>query len=286
MEFSKFKATQNDDGRTLLKVLSRYFEAIPASRIERIFRKNDVKINNNRKVSKTTIVNMGDEIMVYGISKTEAHQTNNDLDFKSVEIKFKNVYEDENILVVDKPINIAMHSEDNSLDMQVLKYLKFKKVDSFVPSHIGRLDKEVSGLVVYAKNLKTQKQLERQNTLTKIYMFKSDFNVEKQVVSGYIYKNEAKKKMSFSKKFVEGSKPFETILYIEKKRKFAQITTGRKHQIRLSLSAINCPIWGDRKYGGKKHERLMLHSYIVKFDKLRDELAYLNKSEFVSEPKW
>ncbi|MFL0972996.1 RluA family pseudouridine synthase, partial [Mycoplasmopsis synoviae] len=61
---------------------------------------------------------------------------------------------------------------------------------------------------------------------------------------------------------------------------------GRKHQIRLSLAYLNKPIYGDKKYKGKKWTRLMLHSYYLKFLNLEDNLKYLNKMEFYSNPKW
>ncbi|TNK92233.1 RluA family pseudouridine synthase, partial [Mycoplasmopsis pullorum] len=149
MTLSKIRATQNDHGRKLIKVLMKYFPSVPTSRLERLFRKKDIKINNQRNFSKDYVVQQGDEIWVYGLEQSEI------LDqeiTKSKKRDFKVVYEDQNILIVDKKAGVVMHSNDDSLDSQIMDYLKFTPNDSFTISHIGRLDKETSGLVIYAKN--------------------------------------------------------------------------------------------------------------------------------------
>ncbi|MEE3928442.1 RluA family pseudouridine synthase [Mycoplasmopsis ciconiae] len=285
MNLIKIKATKNDQNRTLFKVLSKYFSNVPISRLEKLFRKKDIKVNGNRKIDKSYLVVENDLIEIYGLENVTDHQKENE--FKTSEVKFSPIYEDDNILIINKPINVAMHSEEDCLDFQVLKYLKFNKSDSFIPSHLGRLDKETSGLVVYAKNFETLKTFkENPDLIQKTYWFKSDFEGPNTLVKGYIYKNEDKKKMSYSPTQKPNSQYFETNLFIENRKKFATITTGRKHQIRLSLTAIGKPIYGDRKYGGKKADRLMLHAYILKFNKLPKKLSYLSNKEFIANVKW
>ncbi|TNK92745.1 RluA family pseudouridine synthase, partial [Mycoplasmopsis pullorum] len=143
-------------GRKLIKVLMKYFPSVPTSRLERLFRKKDIKINNQRNFSKDYVVQQGDEIWVYGLEQSEI------LDqeiTKSKKRDFKVVYEDQNILIVDKKAGVVMHSNDDSLDSQIMDYLKFTPNDSFTISHIGRLDKETSGLVIYAKNYQILQEL-------------------------------------------------------------------------------------------------------------------------------
>ncbi|WP_429980822.1 pseudouridine synthase, partial [Mycoplasmopsis bovis] len=116
----------------------------------RIFREKDIKVNGIRTNDKQYKLQLGDVITVYGISEIAKPEKKN-----TANINFKVIYEDKNLLIVDKATNIAMHSEENCLDDQIHKYLNFKKTSSFVPASIGRIDKKTSGLVVYAKNYKT-----------------------------------------------------------------------------------------------------------------------------------
>ncbi|QKT05363.1 RluA family pseudouridine synthase [Mycoplasma sp. OR1901] len=275
-------ATKNDSGRTIYKLIAKYLINLPKSKLESLFRKKDIKINGKRINDKTVIVQENDQIVIYGVyDKKEKGQL-----FK-VEQNFDVIYEDENILIVDKKIGVEVHGSDDSLDNQVLSYLKFKQVDSFKPSHVGRLDKETSGLIIYGKNYQTVKHLNDKITnFEKKYIFKSDFNEPHREIELYFSKDNLTGKIKASPKPKEGSKYSKTILYTEKNKKIAQILTGRKHQIRLTLKFLGKPIYGDIKYGGKKAERLMLHSYYLKLQNLNGDLKYLNGFEFYSLPKW
>ncbi|MBN4083239.1 RluA family pseudouridine synthase [Mycoplasma sp. CSL10137] len=275
-------ATKNDSGRTIYKLIAKYLTNLPKSKLESLFRKKDIKINGKRINEKSLIVQENDQIVIYGIfDKKEKKEV-----FK-VEQNFNIIYEDENILIVDKKIGVEVHGPDNSLDNQVLSYLKFKQIDSFKPSHVGRLDKETSGLIIYGKNYHTVKQLnDKISNFDKKYMFKSDFNEQYKEVELYFLKDYSTGKMKVSPKEKENSKYSKTILYVEKNKKIAQILTGRKHQIRLTLKFLGKPIYGDIKYGGKKADRLMLHSYYLKLQNLNGDLKYLNGFEFYSLPKW
>lgn len=118
----KFIAKNNDVNRSLFKYLVNMLDNVPVSRIEKLFREKDVKLNNKRTNDKQYKLQLGDEILVYGLKDIEKEQTH----FES-DINFKVIYEDKNLLIVDKAANIAMHSEPNSLNDQVLKYLNYKK---------------------------------------------------------------------------------------------------------------------------------------------------------------
>lgn len=284
MEYIKFNATKNDQGRTVFKLLIKYFDNVPVSRIERVFRQKDIKINGLRNVNKNQVIKEKDLIEVYGLSDLKNVEEKNK---KEIKILFHPIYEDENILLVHKPEKIAIHSEDNCLDEQVLSYLRYKKVDSFIPSHVGRLDKETSGIMLYAKNYETLNYLnENAKNIEKTYIFKSDFNMDNLIVDGYIFHDNSKQKMKVSKDYVENAKKFTTKLFMIRDRKFAQIITGRKHQIRATLSYLGYPIYGDHKYGGKKFNRLMLHAYSIKFKNMTGKFKYLNDHEYLKEPNW
>lgn len=271
---NKFTATKNDEGRTLLKYLESVLNEVPKSRIERLFRNKDLKVNSKRITDKKYIVKEGDTIEVFGVrfgAKTFTKVANN-LDI---------IYEDDNVLIVNKPINVEVHGSDKSLDMQVLSYLDFKKVDSFVPSHIGRIDKVTSGIMVYGKNYDTVRQMnDNVDKFIKIYKCKSKLK-ESQTLKAMIHHNELDKKEYVSEEF---GKPCETIFKVNEDGIVdAQIMTGRKHQIRASLEFLKAPILGDTKYGGVAAERVYLHSYKIEFNGLDGALKYLSGREFISE---
>ncbi|MFV8471590.1 pseudouridine synthase family protein [Mycoplasma sp. B6188] len=287
----EIKATKNDAGRSVFKVISKYCSTLPLSRIEKIFRKKDIKINNERKITKNQIINEGDLISIYGILEDSA-------EFKEAEVNtakpnFKVLYEDENILIIDKPTGVEVHGEDNCLDNQVLTYLNFKPVDSFKPSHIGRLDKETSGIILYGKNYQTVSYFnDHSDSLIKKYTFWSNINLEKYTsanpleITLYSAKDEPNKRMKVSPKKIQNGKITTTLFYMEDGKKVAQLVTGRKHQIRVTLKYLGYPIYGDRKYHGPNAKRLQLHSYSLKFQNITGDLKYLNNYEVFSLPNF
>ncbi|MGX9339562.1 pseudouridine synthase family protein [Mycoplasma sp. 1890] len=276
---NKFRAKKDDVDRILYKYILKVCDNVPKSRIEKIFREKDIKVNGVKTNDKQYKLQLDDEIIVYGISEIQKPKKRN-----TANINFKVIYEDKNILIVDKAINIAMHSEENCLDDQVHKYLNFKKTSSFVPASIGRIDKKTSGLVVYAKNYKTLVVFdEYQKYFEKIYQFVADFNEEKLDITVRLEKDIKNEKMRVNPDF--GIKA-RTIFFKEGNRSYAQIVTGKKHQIRATLEYLKSPILGDTKYGGKKAKRLYLHSYSIKFQNLPDEFNEYNNQIFISQPRW
>lgn len=170
MNLIKLKASKNDEGRTLFKFLIKNLNNVPVSAIEKVFRLKDIKVNGIKTNNKSYLIVKNDIILVYGledVKKNISYQT---------QIDFKVIYEDKNILVIDKPINVSMHGFDDSLDNQVLSYLNYKQTDSFIPSSIGRLDRVTSGLIIYAKTYSALVQLNNKiNLHEKYYLLKSDF---------------------------------------------------------------------------------------------------------------
>ncbi len=279
MNLIKLKATKNDEGRTLYKYLIKQLNNVPVSKIEKVFRLKDIKVNGVKTNNKTYSIVAGDQIFVYGIEDVKIKENIN------TEIKFKIIYEDNNILVIDKPINVSMHGFDDCLDNQVLTYLNYQQIDSFRPASIGRLDRSTSGLIVYAKTYKALVQLnEKINEHEKIYLLKSDFPWEKNHVVFYGRKDNKTHEMNLFE-----TKPglrMETIFFSDRNKKYAKILSGKKHQIRITLKHLGYPIYGDKKYGGKFDKRVYLHSYKIIFHSLTKELEYLNDTQFICDIKW
>lgn len=284
-------AKENDHGRTLLKFVSKILENYSIFQIEKLFRKKEIKVNKKAQ-SKKYIIQKNDVIQIYTNEKLdklkiqEQEKQSKKYIPRKIKFDFDVIYEDENILVLNKHINVAVHDGVWSLDNQVLKYLKTQKINSFVPSHVGRLDKATSGLIIYAKNYFSLVELnKKQNFFLKYYIFQSDIEIKKEFeVKINIEKNDKLKKMQVSNK--EKSITAVTKFLNIDNFKVAQIITGKKHQIRLTLEHLGFPIYGDTKYGGRKNKRLFLHSYKIICLNLEGKLKYLNNKTFINLPNW
>ncbi|ADR24890.1 RluA family pseudouridine synthase [Mycoplasmopsis bovis] len=282
----KFVAHKNDGGRKLIKYISSLFKDLPESRIYKLLRQKCVKINGKRITDSNHIINEGDEVVIYGI-KEQATIYIYDV---GLQLDSKIIYEDDNILIINKKAGKVVHGELLCLDNQVLSYLKFKQNSSFKPSHVGRLDKWTSGLIVYAKNYKALRELnDKIGFFDKIYTLKSDYNGGDNVVSAYIHHDEKMQKMIVTKNPAGlNNQIVKTKIYVDSNKLYAQLLTGRKHQIRATMEYLGYPIYGDIKYGWRKktNKRIYLHSYKLGFNNLSSPLEYLNGREFECNEDW
>lgn len=281
----KYICNKNDKGRTLYKTSLKIFSNLPISKIEKMFRLKEIKVNNARTNDKKMILQENDEIIFY------CHYDNN----KNVENTKNNtnsilqiIYEDQNILIINKENNISMHGFFNSLDMLVLNYLNIDFNSTFKPSHIGRLDKETSGLVIYAKNYSTLRFLQENKLFEKTYILKNDFPLpfNKEIKNRILIQENNKSVLVYPYDANLG-KEAKTIFFTKDSVIYAQITTGRKHQIRATAASLGYPIYGDIKYNGIPSNRLYLHCFKLKFNEKinNEELNYLSNKEFQANPK-
>ncbi|WP_406615278.1 pseudouridine synthase [Mycoplasmopsis hyopharyngis] len=280
----KYTCNQNDQGRTLYKISLKIFPNLPISKIEKMFRSKEIKVNNVRTNDKKMILQENDEIIFYCHYEQQPNiqKVNNNFDILQI------IYEDQNILIVNKPNDISMHGFKNCLDFQVLEYLKVDPKLTFKPSHIGRLDKETSGLVVYAKNYSTLRFLQENKSFEKTYILKNDFPLpfNKEIKNRILIQDNQKSVLVYPIDSNFG-KEASTIFFSQNSTVYAQIITGRKHQIRATAAWLGYPIYGDTKYNGISSNRLYLHCFKLKFNQNinNQELNYLSNKEFQAEPK-
>ena len=249
-------------------------------------RKKDIKINGKR-INKDITVFEGDEILVY--IADSLLETNK-------KIKLDIIFEDDNILLINKPANIEVTGE-NSLTSVVHRTYENS---TFKPMPCHRLDRNTTGLILFAKNeeslnilLDKFKNHEIKNHyLALVYGFPST-NFKRN--EAYLFKDNKKSMVYISDVPKKGYVKIVTSFSVLEKRKNnssvldVEIETGKTHQIRAHLAYLGYPIIGDGKYGkndvnkmfGKKQQ--MLCSYKLKFDFVSDSglLSYLNGKEFV-----
>lgn len=298
----KLVITENQAGQRLDRFLKKYMKKAPLSAIYKFIRK-DIKLNG-RRAKEDTMLCEGDELTLY-IPDDKFKELSEPVKKKPVKKQFKIVYEDDNLLIVDKPWGLLTHGDahekKNTLANQVCGYLKEKgEYDpalekTFVPSPVNRLDRNTTGLVIFGKNSKTlrvfAKYISEKSHINKYYMtivagcFKESMMLEGRLerdydrnVSEVTLSDEAGKKAeTYVMPFAWGTAY--SIVEVE-------LITGRTHQIRAHLSHEGYPLIGDVKYGSKRindeiKKKLgittqLLHAYRLEFKDMEDGFEYLN----------
>ena len=244
---------------TLLNYLYNNLD-MPKKRIKQYLTHGSIYINNNKITKYDYKVVTGMTINIDTTNKKE--------------LPFDILFEDENIIVVNKPsglLTIATSKEkEKTLYHMVRQYLvsknKFSKV--FI---VHRLDKDTSGVVILAKNKKIKDKLqENWNEFVKLREYTAVVSGHPKKDEDTIIQNLSETKTNLVYVSKNGKEAITNYKVIKKNNNYSmlsiKISTGRKNQIRVALASINNPILGDKKYGDKKskYSRLYLHANRLK----------------------
>lgn len=195
-------------------------------------------------------------------------------------MEVKVLYEDNHLIAVYKPAGILVQEDktgDPSLLDQVKYYLKNKyhKPGNVFLGLVHRLDRPVSGVIIFGKTSKGASRLSEQfraHEVQKIYhaLVSGRPKKDRDELVHFIKKDEVTNKVSVHDAYVDGSLDahlFYEVVKTNGKFSILKITlgTGRSHQIRSQLSAIGCPIVGDVKYGGVPSDGIALMSTSLTF---------------------
>ena len=210
----------------------------------------------------------------------------------------KVIYEDNHLLVVEKPVNILSQGDDtNDKDMVNLlkQYVKekYNKPGNVYIGLVHRLDRPVGGAMVFAKTSKAASRLSEQvrnKTFKKTYraVIHGTMNKESDTLKDYLYKNKKTNMVSVVNKNHKDAKNAElSYETFDNKNNFSlveiDLKTGRPHQIRVQFASRRHPLFGDQRYGqnvNKVGQQISLWSYKIEIEHPTTK----EKMEFICEP--
>ena len=306
----EYKINKNDSGQRLDKFVLKICPSLPQSLLYKYIRIKRIKVNSARSELSYRLAE-GDTVQLY---INDEFFEKNVSDFHSLKGGINVVYEDENLLLVDKPSGLVVHEDDrgsaDTLIGRILKYLYDKNEynpeceNSFVPALCNRIDRNTSGIVIAAKNAETLRVMNekiKQREIRKFYLclVKGSLKPSSGTLTGWLSKDENAKQVKIFSSSRPGCKAvitsYKTLKnFGEYSLVEAELKTGRTHQIRAHFASVGHPLLGDGKYGDYDLNRKfgltsqLLQSYKLIFDFKGDptHLEYLNGKTFEVKDVW
>lgn len=308
-----FQIKENDSRQRLDRFVKKVAPLLPDGMIQKYIRLKRIKVNGKRAENKH-MLSVGDLVELYINDEFFGDEATEKPLFLRVPTDICVVYEDENILLVDKRQGLVVHEdnekEQDTLIHRILHYLYEKgeydprQEQSFIPALCNRIDRNTGGIVIAAKNAATLRvmnaliaarkiqkyylcvvhgRLTPANGTLKHYLKKDEQNTLVKVYDAPV----AGGKTALSRYRTLQSDDRYTLVEVE-------LLTGRTHQIRAQMAHIGHPLLGDGKYGlaknnkqsGLKFQALYSYKLIVDGGEDAQHLAYLNKRIFTVENVW
>ncbi len=307
-----FIISKNDSGQRLDKFIAKAVPALPKSLMYKYIRTKRIKVNS-KKSDISAKLSEGDTVDMY-INDEFFAPVDEKYDFLSASKNIDIVYEDENILLLDKKVGLLSHPDEteynDTLITRVKRYLyekgeyNPKDEQSFAPALVNRIDRNTGGIVIAAKNaesLRILNQKLKDRELEKYYLCVIHGSLKKKsgLLKGWLIKDEKKNKVRVLDREQIGAKEIKTKYSVISEKDGlslveVELLTGRTHQIRAHFSSIGHPLLGDGKYGTNAlnkalgYKKQFLYSYRLKFMFTSDagSLEYLNGKSFEVPDVW
>lgn len=268
---------------------------------------------NGKKAEISTRLKEGDTVEMY-INDEFFIKEESVYDFTRASKEIDIVYEDENIVLLNKKVGLLCHPDDkefvDTLIGRLKRYLyekgEFNPDDesSFTPALVNRIDRNTGGIVIAAKNAESLRILNKKlkdREIEKYYLcvVHGYINKKSDILKGYLIKNEDKNLVKIYNKKTENSKEIKTEYKVLSEKNNLSLVevhllTGRTHQIRAHFAFIGHPLLGDGKYGNNEqnkaygYKKQFLYSYklIFNFETDSGTLQYLDGKEFIINNVW
>jgi 23S rRNA pseudouridine1911/1915/1917 synthase len=263
---------------TLMEFLTEQYPDSPRTRIKKLLHSGTIRINERPVTLHSYKLIPGDVVEVNKQAGNAARAG----------LPFPVLFEDNDIIVVDKPAGTSTSSTDGSISIQEIlsEYLKRQSKGKYKAYVVHRLDKEVSGVLLFAKTHEAMETIkEKWEDTEKHYYALVEGIPDKaeDTIQSWLLEDKSQKVHSVSElpeaKFSITN--YTTIKEVNNNTLLdIKTDTGRKNQIRVHLSDIGCPIVGDRKYGASAEfkRRIRLHAYFLSFPHPADGRTIIVKS--------
>ena len=298
---------KNDAGQRLDKFITKTLD-LPMSLLYKSIRLKKIKVNRKR-AENNTILAEGDTIQCF-LADEFFEKKVNESSFESISVKLDIIYEDENIMLLNKRPGVSVHEDENGSTNTLITHIQAylyqngeyrpDEEQSFAPALCNRIDRNTGGIVIAAKNaeaLRVMNEKIKYREIDKFYLAAVHGvpKPEAATIKGYLLKDDKQNMVRvYDKNPPRGAKEIITKYKVVAKKKDSslievELLTGRTHQIRAHMSHIGHPLVGDGKYGINKDDRSKgykfqaLYSYRLRFSFDTSNptvLDYLNGKEF------
>ena len=277
MQEFKFSIGKESEGKRLDSFLTNNLEDISRNRIQKLIEEGKI-IVNNKKINKNYKLKENDNIIVY-IEEAK------DIDILPENIPLDIVYEDEDIILINKPQDMVVHPANGHYEHTLVNALMYHCKDNLSgingimrPGIVHRIDKDTSGILVVAKNDKAHQGLATQlenHSMNRVYyaVVCNRLKQDKGTIDMPIGRSSIdRKKMAVTEKNSKRAVTHYEVLERFKNHTLIKLKleTGRTHQIRVHMAYIGYPLLGDTVYGSLKQpyklKGQMLHAKILGFN--------------------